>query len=203
MARYTGPRVRISRRFGIPIFGDSKYLERRNYPPGVHGPKAARRKLTDYALGLMEKQKLRYYYGLQERQFRRVYEQALRRRGVTGETMLQILEMRLDNVVYRLGFAPTRPAARQMVTHGHIRVNGRKVTIPSYAVKVGDVIEPKDSDVSRQLVNRGLESSTGRPVPDWVSVNRDALRGVVMRVPTRDEIQPIANEQAVVEFYSR
>jgi len=203
MARYTGPRVRISRRFGIPIFGDSKYLERRNYPPGVHGPKAARRKLTDYALGLMEKQKLRYYYGLQERQFRRVYEQALRRRGVTGETMLQILEMRLDNVVYRLGFAPTRPAARQMVTHGHIRVNGRKVTIPSYAVKVGDVIEPKDSDVSRQLVNRGLESSTSRPVPDWVSVNRDALRGVVMRVPTRDEIQPIANEQAVVEFYSR
>jgi len=203
MARYTGPRVRISRRFGIPIFGDSKYLERRNYPPGVHGPKAARRKLTDYALGLMEKQKLRYYYGLQERQFRRVYEQALRRRGVTGETMLQILEMRLDNVVYRLGFAPTRPAARQMVTHGHIRVNGRKVTIPSYAVKVGDVIEPKDSDVSRQLVNRGLESSTGRPVPDWVSVNRDSLRGVVMRVPTRDEIQPIANEQAVVEFYSR
>lgn len=202
MARYTGPRVRISRRFGIPIFGDSKYLERRNYPPGVHGPKA-RRKLTDYALGLMEKQKLRYYYGLQERQFRRVYEQALRRRGVTGETMLQILEMRLDNVVYRLGFAPTRPAARQMVTHGHIRVNGRKVNIPSYAVKVNDVIEPKDSDVSRQLVVRGLESSTGRPVPDWLSVNRDALRGVVMRVPTRDEIQPIANEQAVVEFYSR
>jgi small subunit ribosomal protein S4 len=202
MARYTGPRVRVSRRFGVPIFGDSKYLERRNYPPGVHGPKA-RRKLTDYALGLMEKQKLRYYYGLQERQFKRVYEQALRRRGVTGETMLQILEMRLDNVVYRLGFAATRPAARQMVTHGHIRVNGRKVNIPSYAVKVNDVIEPRDSDVSRQLVSRGLESSTSRPVPDWLSVNRDALRGVVMRVPTRDEIQPIANEQAVVEFYSR
>jgi len=202
MARYTGPRVRVSRRFGVPIFGDSKYLERRNYPPGVHGPKA-RRKLTDYALGLMEKQKLRYYYGLQERQFKRVYEQALRRRGVTGETMLQILEMRLDNVVYRLGFAATRPAARQMVTHGHIRVNGRKFNIPSYAVKVNDVIEPRDSDVSRQLVSRGLESSTSRPVPDWLSVNRDALRGVVMRVPTRDEIQPIANEQAVVEFYSR
>jgi len=202
MARYTGPRVRVSRRFGVPIFGDSKYLERRNYPPGVHGPKA-RRKLTDYALGLMEKQKLRYYYGLQERQFKRVYEQALRRRGVTGETMLQILEMRLDNVVYRLGFAATRPAARQMVTHGHIRVNGRKFNIPSYAVKVNDVIEPRDSDVSRQLVSRGLESSTSRPVPDWLSLNRDALRGVVMRVPTRDEIQPIANEQAVVEFYSR
>jgi len=202
MARYTGPRVRVSRRFGVPIFGDSKYLERRNYPPGVHGPKA-RRKLTDYALGLMEKQKLRYYYGLQERQFKRVYEQALRRRGVTGETMLQILEMRLDNVVYRLGFAATRPAARQMVTHGHIRVNGQKVNIPSYAVKVNDVIEPRDSDVSRQLVSRGLESSTSRPVPDWLSLNRDALRGVVMRVPTRDEIQPIANEQAVVEFYSR
>src|SRR5882762_10880319 len=116
MARYTGPRLRISRRFGVPIFGPSKYLERRNYGPGVHGPKS-RRKHTDYALGLIEKQKLRYYYGLQERQFRGIYERALRRRGVTGETMLQILDTRLDSVVCNLGFAVTRPIARQMVTH--------------------------------------------------------------------------------------
>src|SRR5512136_2334018 len=140
MARYTGPRIRIGRRFGLPIFGPSKYLERRQYPPGVHGPKM-RRKHTDYGLGLIEKQKLRYYYGLLERQFRRVYEQALRRRGVTGEQMLQILETRLDNVVFQLGLANTRPQARQMVAHGHIKVNGRKVSIPSFALKVNDAIE--------------------------------------------------------------
>src|SRR6476469_5890897 len=150
MARYTGPRVRISRKFGIAIFGPTKYLERRNYGPGVHGPKS-RRKLTDYALGLIEKQKLRYYYGLQERQFRGVYERALRQRGVTGETMLQILETRLDNVVFQLGFATTRAAARQRVWHGHVTVNGRKVSISSYACKVNDVIEVKNTSVSRQM----------------------------------------------------
>jgi small subunit ribosomal protein S4 len=202
MARYTGPRVRISRRFGTPIFGPSKYLERRNYPPGVHGPKS-RRKHTDYALGLIEKQKFRYYYGLLERQFRGVYERALKRRGVTGEQMLQILETRLDNVVFHLGFSNTRSGARQMVSHGHVKVNGRKVTIPSYALKVNDTIEVKESNVSRQLATRSLELSTSRAVPDWLSLNKDAFKGVVMRIPTRDEIQPIANEQAVVEFYSR
>ena len=202
MARYTGPRVRISRRFGVPIFGPTKYLERRNYGPGMHGPKS-RRKHTDYALGLIEKQKLRYYYGLLERQFRGVYERALKRRGVTGEQMLQILETRLDNVVYHLGFQNIRAAARQMVCHGHIRVNGRKVDIPSYALKVNDTIEVKENNVSRQLATRGLEISTSRMVPEWLSLNKEAFKGVVMRIPTRDEIQPIANEQAVVEFYSR
>jgi small subunit ribosomal protein S4 len=202
MARYTGPRTRISRRFGVPIFGPSKYLERRNYGPGVHGPKS-RRKNTDYALGLIEKQKLRYYYGLMERQFRGVYEQALRKRGVTGETMLQMLESRLDNVVFHLGFSTSRSGARQMVTHGHIKVNGRKVNIPSYSVKVNDVVEVKDSNVSRQMASRGMEGSTSRVIPDWVSLNKEAFKGVVMRLPRRDEIQPIANEQAVVEFYSR
>jgi len=202
MARYTGPRVRVSRKFGIPIFGPTKYLERRNYGPGVHGPKS-RRKLTDYALGLMEKQKLRYFYGLQERQFRGVYERALRRRGVTGEQMLQILETRLDNVVYHLGFANTRAAARQMVNHGHVKVNARKVAIPSFALKVGDVIETRDSNISRQMASKSLEMSTSRVVPDWLSLNKDGLRGTVMRIPTRNEIAPIANEQAVVEFYSR
>lgn len=202
MARYTGPRVRISRRFNQPIFGPTKYLERRSYPPGMHGPKS-RRKHTEYGLGLLEKQKFRYYYGLMERQFRNVYEKARRRRGVTGEQMLQILETRLDNIVYHLGFANTRPAARQLVSHGHVQVNGRKVSIPSFAVRVNDIILIKNHNVSRQLATKNLESATSRVVPDWLSLNKDEFKGVVMRVPTRDEIQPIANEQAVVEFYSR
>jgi small subunit ribosomal protein S4 len=202
MARYTGPRTRISRRFGVPIFGPSKYLERRNYGPGVHGPKS-RRKNTDYALGLIEKQKLRYYYGLMEKQFRGVYEKALKRRGITGETMLQILETRLDNVVFHLGFGNTRSAARQLVGHGHVKVNGKKVNISSYALKVNDVVEVKDSNVSRQLATKSLEISTSRVIPDWLSLDKNTFKGTVMRVPTRDEIQPIANEQAVVEFYSR
>ncbi|NOS72819.1 MAG: 30S ribosomal protein S4 [Verrucomicrobia bacterium] len=202
MARYKGPRVRISRRFGIPIFGPSKYLERRNYPPGVHGPKS-RRKLTDYGMGLVEKQKLRYYYGLMEKQFRGVYEKALKRRGVTGEQMLQILETRLDNVVFHLGFGTTRAAARQMVNHGHVTVNGRKASIPSFALKVNDIIVVKDNTVSRQMATKALELSTSRSVPDWLSLSKDEFKGTVMRIPTRDEINPIANEQAVVEFYSR
>ena len=202
MARYTGPRTRLSRRFGIPLFGPDKYLERRNYGPGVHGPKS-RRKHTDYGLGLIEKQKLRYFYGLMERQFRGVYERALKRRGVTGEQMLQILETRLDNVVYHLGFAITRAAARQMVSHGHLKVNGRKVNVPSFALKVNDVIEVRESNVSRQLATKNLELSTSKVVPDWLSLNKEAFKGSVVRIPTREDIHPIANEQAVVEFYSR
>ena len=202
MARYTGPRVRISRRFGIPIFGPTKYLERRNYGPGVHGPKS-RRKTTEYGEGLIEKQKLRYYYGLMEKQFRGVYERAKNRRGITGETMLQILETRLDNVVFQLGFGNTRAAARQMVNHGHITVNGRKAAIASHALKVNDVIVVKNHNVSRQLATKNLEVSASRAVPDWLSLNKEDFKGVIMRIPTRAEIQPIANEQAVVEFYSR
>jgi small subunit ribosomal protein S4 len=202
MARYTGPRVRISRRFGIPIFGPTKYLERRNYGPGVHGPKS-RRKTTDYGLGLIEKQKMRYYYGLMEKQFRGVYEKAKNRRGVTGETMLQILETRLDNVVFHLGFGNSRAAARQFVNHGHILVNGRKAAIASYALKVNDIISVKDHKVSKQLATKNLEVSASRAVPDWLSLDKDNLKGTIMRIPTRDEIQPIANEQAIVEFYSR
>ena len=202
MARYTGPRVRISRRFGVPIFGPSKYLDRKNYPPGVHGPKM-RRKHTDYGLGLIEKQKLRYYYGLMERQFRGVYERALKKRGVTGETMLQILETRLDSVAFSLGFGSTRAAARQLISHGHVKVNGRKVNIPSFALKVNDVVEIKDSNVSRQNATKNMEISTSRAVPEWLLLNKEAFKGTVLRIPSRDEIQPIANEQAVVEFYSR
>jgi small subunit ribosomal protein S4 len=168
----------------------------------MHGPKS-RRKHTDYALGLIEKQKLRYYYGLLERQFRGVYERALRRRGVTGEQMLQILETRLDNVVYHLGFANTRAAARQMVAHGHVRVNGRKVDVPSCGLKVNDLVEVKNTNVSRQLATKNLETATSRMVPEWLTLNKEEFKGTVMRIPTRDEINPIANEQAVVEFYSR
>jgi small subunit ribosomal protein S4 len=203
MARYRGPRVRISRRFGQPIFGASKYLERRGYPPGVHGPKKSRRKQSDYGIGLAEKQKLRYQYGLMERQFRRMFEIARKKRGVTGETLLQLLETRLDNVVFRIGLATTRPAARQLVGHGHIRVNGRKVSAPSFNVKPGDVIEVRATAVTQQLVNKSLESAQIRPLPAWITFNRDAVRAQIQRMPTRDDIQPIVNEQLIVEFYSR
>ena len=163
MARYTGPKTRISRRFGIPIFGPDKYLERRNYSPGMHGPKS-RRKLTDYALRLAEKQKFRYFYGLLEKQFRAVYEKARRQRGVTGEAMLQILETRLDNLVYQLGFASSRPAARQMVGHGHLMVNGQRVNVPSYAVQVNDTIEVRSAGSSKQLATKNLESKDRKSV---------------------------------------
>jgi small subunit ribosomal protein S4 len=151
----------------------------------------------------MEKQKFRYFYGLQEKQFRAIYETARRRKGVTGENMLQILETRLDNLVYQLGFAPSRPAARQMVGHGHVQVNGRKVDISSYAVQINDVIEVRNSSVSRQLANKNLELSTSRRVPEWLHLDKDFFKGVLMRLPSRDEIQPIGNEQTVIEFYSR
>lgn len=202
MARYTGPKTRISRRFGMPIFGPSKSLDRRNYAPGAHGSKS-RRKKTDYALRLAEKQKFRYYYGLQERQFRAVYEKARRQRGVTGETMLQILETRLDNLVYRLGLAPSRLAARQMVVHGHLLIKGNRVDIPSYAVQVNDTIEVREASVSKQLAVKNIESSTSRSVPEWLNLDKVLLKGVLLRMPTRDEIQPIGDEQVVVEFYSR
>ena len=203
MARYTGPRVRISRRFGVPIFGPTKYLERRNYGPGVHGPKS-RRKHTDYGLGLIEKQKLRYYYGLMERQFRGVYERALRRRGVTGEQMLQILETRLDNVAYQLGFASTRAAARQLISHGHVKVNGRRVNIASYQVRVGDLVEIKES--SRQLVVV-IEAAAlaERDVPDYIEVDHAKGTAKLTRVPGLSEgPYPTHMEpNLVIEFYSR
>src|SRR5262245_5048028 len=140
MARYTGPKTKISRRYGVALYGPSKSLERKNYPPGMHGPKGSRRKQSDYATALAEKQKLRFQYGLMERQFRRYFESALRKRGVTGETLLQMLETRLDNVVYRLGFANSRNAARQMVSHGHVTVNNRKVNVSSFNLRSGDVV---------------------------------------------------------------
>ncbi|HEV3210680.1 MAG TPA: 30S ribosomal protein S4 [Chthoniobacterales bacterium] len=203
MARYTGPKSRISRRYGVALFGPSKSLERKNYPPGMHGPKGSRRKQSDYATALAEKQKLRYQYGLMERQFRRYFETALRKRGVTGETLLQMLETRLDNIVYRLGFANSRSSARQLVAHGHVTVNNHKVNIPSYNVKAGDIVVIKDKPGSRRLVTRNLELTQIQPVPDWLVVDKDQFQGKVMRIPSREEIAPIVNEQLVVELYSR
>lgn len=202
MARYTGPSTRLSRRFNTPLFGATKAFERRPYPPGQHGPKL-RRKLSEYAVGLNEKQKLRYTYGLLERQFRRLFETAKRERGVTGERFLQLLETRLDSVVYLLGFAKSRAAARQLVGHGHIRVNGHKVDISSYSVQVGDEIEVRASAASRQLVTKNLEESRARAVPGWLTLNAESFKAVANRLPTREEMVPEINEQLIVEFYSR
>ncbi len=203
MARYRGPKQRISRRYGVPIFGPSKALERRNYGPGQHGLRKGRRKKSEYALALAEKQKLRYQYGVLEKQFRRYYEEAARRRGITGETLLQMLETRLDNVLYRMGFASTRRAARQFVGHGHVLVNGRRVDIPSFRVKAGDKIVVSDSQKSQLLAQRFTDASQARPIPDWLVVDRDKLNGQVMREPTREEVDPMVNLQLVVELYSR
>ncbi|MGA8658533.1 MAG: 30S ribosomal protein S4 [Chthoniobacterales bacterium] len=203
MARYTGPKSKISRRYGVALFGPSKALERKNYPPGMHGPKGARRKQSEYASALAEKQKLRFQYGLMERQFRRYFETALRKRGVTGETLLQMLETRLDNVVYRLGFANSRSAARQMVSHGHVLVNNRNVNVSSYNLKEGDVVTIKDRPTSRRLATRNLELTQIQPIPDWLVADKDQFQGKVTRIPTREEIAPIVNEQLVVELYSR
>jgi len=202
MARYTGPREKINRRFLVPLFGSSKTLERKNYPPGMHGPKM-RRKMSEYGVALAEKQKLRFQYGLLERQFRRYFHRALKTRGITGVMLLQLLETRVDNIAFRLGFARTRAAARQLCTHGHIRVNGRKETVPSRNLRAGDAIEVRDNPITRQLVGKNLESNTGRSVPDWLTLNAEGMKGQVMRIPTREEIAPIVNEQLIVEFYSR
>ena len=203
MARYTGPREKIARRFGVPLFGPSKALELRNFPPGQHGVRNARRKVSDYGVAVAEKQKLRYQYGLMEKQFRRFFAEAQRRKGVTGETLLQMLELRLDNVAYRMGFANTRFASRQLVGHGHLTVNGKRVNIPSFQCKPGDVVAAKPSVKSQQLIGRFLEMTAGVPASDWMTVDRDKMSGTVNRVPVREEINPIANEQLVVELYSR
>jgi len=202
MARYIGPTTRISRRFAQPLFGATKAYEKRPYPPGQHGPKL-RRKVSEYAVGLNEKQKLRYIYGLLERQFRRVFENAKRERGVTGERFLQLLETRLDSVVYLLGFSKSRAAARQFVNHGHIRVNGHKVDIASYNVQPGDEIEVRNATGSRQLATRNLEENRSRNVPGWLTINAEAFKATVNRLPTREEMEPGINEQLIVEFYSR
>jgi small subunit ribosomal protein S4 len=203
MARYIGPKQKISRRFGVPIFGTSRSLEKRNYPPGQHGLRAGRRKKSEYAVALAEKQKLRYQYGVLEKQFRKYFAEASRRRGVTGEILLQLLEGRLDNVIFRLGLANTRSAARQLVGHGHILVNGTRVDIPSYSCKAGETITVKEGAKSQQLGLRALDLTQAIVVPDWLVIDREKMVGKVMREPTREEIDPLVNEQLIVELYSR
>lgn len=203
MARYTGPKTKVSRRYGVLISGSPKAFENKNYPPGQHGPKGSRRKQSDYALALAEKQKLRHQYGVLERQFRRYFQIASTRRGVTGEILLQLLESRLDNVVQKMGFSKTLRGARQMVAHGHIRVNGRKATSASMNLKAGDVVAVKPSEKSKRLGARGVELTQIATTPEWLLVDKENLTGNVVRIPSREEIKPIVNEQLVVELYSR
>tara|TARA_A100001015_G_scaffold264567_1_gene312313 strand:+ start:1030 stop:1638 length:609 start_codon:yes stop_codon:yes gene_type:complete len=202
MARYTGPTTRINRRFGQAIFAPTKAFERKPHPPGQHGPRL-RRKLSDYAIGLNEKQKLRFMYGMTEKQFRLTFEKAKNQRGVTGEIFLQMLESRLDSVVYRLGFAKSRSAARQFVGHGHVIVNGKKTDIASFSVMQGDEIEVRERSSSRQLATRGMEESTARTVPEWLSLNADSLKATVNRLPSNEETEASINVQLIVEYYSR
>ena len=202
MARYTGPKDKLSRREGYNLFGStSRSLERRlNVPPGVHGQKR-RRKESEYGIQLREKQKVKRIYGVLERQFRRFFDMAGRQRGATGEVLLQLLERRLDNAVYRLGFARTRPMARQLVNHGHVVVNGAKVDIPSYIVKPGDAVQMKTKSTDIVGVQEAV-ADRGQNLPGWLSRD-DALVGRVLRLPERAEVEPGISEQLIVEFYSR
>ena len=203
MARYTGPKDKISRRFGVALFGPSKALERRAFPPGQHGVRAGRRKKSDYAVALGEKQKLRFQYGVLEKQFRLYFAEAARRRGITGDILVQLLELRLDNVCYRLGLGNTRSAARQMVNHGHVQVNGKRVDVPSYQCKPGDVITVQDKPSSQQLGLRYMDLTQAVPLKDWLALDRAKMEGSVTRVPEPDDFDHQCNVQLVVELYSR
>lgn len=203
MARYTGPTDKIARRFSAPIFGPTKALERRNFPPGQHGLRAGRKKKSEYSVALGEKQKLKFQYGVLEKQFRGYYHEASRQRGITGEIMLKLLETRLDNVCFRLGFGNTRAAARQFVNHGHILVNGKKCDIPSYQCKPGDEISIASKASTEQLALRLLDLTQSIPLVDWLAFDREAKKGTVSRLPERSEIDPLVNEQLIVELYSR
>lgn len=206
MGRYIGPTCRLCRREGMKLYlkGDKCYTDkcpvvRRGYAPGQHGQE--KKKLTNYGMQLREKQKLKRYYGVLERQFVRYYEEAERMKGITGENLLQLLERRLDNVVYRLGFAASRPQARQLVSHGHIEVNGKKVDIPSFLVKPGDVISVREKSRSMELIKNNLEVS--RNVPDWLELNKDAFEGRVVSLPRREHIDLPIQEHLIVELYSK
>lgn len=199
MSRYTGPRWKISRRLGISLSGTGKEL-RRPYPPGQHGP-GQRKKLSEYGLQLQEKQKLRHMYGLSEKQFANLFDEAVKMKGVAGENFMILLESRLDNLVYRLGFARTRAAARQLVNHGHITLNGKKVDIPSYRVKPGDVIGLREKSRNLVVVKDALENRAY--LPAYLSFNENTLEGTFTRLPERSELPAEIQEQLIVEFYSR
>lgn len=201
MARYTGPKSKIARRFKEPIFGPDKALERRNYGPGQHGPNKRRGKQSEYAVQLGEKQKAKYTYGILERQFANLFDKASRMKGITGENLLQLCEARLDNTVFRLGIAPTRRAARQLVGHKHITVNGNVVNIPSYSVKIGDVIGVREKSKSLEAITDSLATSPKNF--DWLEWNPGQLEGKVVAVPNREMIPENIKEQLIVELYSK
>ena len=201
MARYTGPKTKIARKFGEPIYGPDKYLEKRNYPPGMHGLNKRRKKVSEYGTQLQEKQKAKYTYGVLERQFHKTFELARRKEGVTGLILIQLLESRLDNVVYRLGIAPTRNAARQLVSHRHITVNGQTLGIPSYLVKVGDIVGVREKSKSLEVITNSLEGHTNRF--SWREWDGEKMCGKFMNYPVREEIPENINEQLIVELYSK
>ncbi|MEM6523911.1 MAG: 30S ribosomal protein S4 [Bacteroidota bacterium] len=201
MARYRGPKTKIARRFNEPIFGASKALQKKSYPPGQHG-RNRRRKQSEYAIQLGEKQKAKYTYGVLERQFANLFDRASRKSGITGEILLQLLESRLDNVIFRLGVAPTRRAARQLVLHKHITVNGNIVNIPSFNVRVGDIVSVRERSKSLEVVTDSLSSNAQSRFP-WLEWDGAELSGKVVALPQRDEIPENINEQLIVELYSK
>lgn len=203
MARYTGPKTKKSRAFGESIYGYSKAFEKRKYPPGQHGPSRRRKQKSDYALQLMEKQKAKYTYGVLERQFRNLFDKASSKSGVTGEVLLQYLEARLDNTVFRMGIAPTRRAARQLVAHRHICVNGIITNIPSYQLRPGDIIRVKGKSQNMQVVQESVSNKSEIHKFTWLEFNPDKMQGVFLEHPQRDSIPEKLNEQLIVELYSK
>jgi small subunit ribosomal protein S4 len=201
MARYTGPKVRISRRFNEPIMGDNKALQKKNYAPGMHG-KGKKRKQSEYAIQLAEKQKAKYIYGVLERQFAHTFDKATRRKGVTGEVLLQMLEARLDNAVFRLGIAPTRRAARQLVSHKHILVNGDVVNIPSFSLKPGDMVEVREKSKSLEAITNSLSTQSAKRY-NWLEWDGHEMVGKFISLPPREDIPENINEQLIVELYSK
>lgn len=201
MARYTGPKAKISRKFGEPILGPSKALQKKNYGPGMHG-RGRKRKQSEYALQLMEKQKVKYIYGILERQFRQLFHRAAIKDGITGENLLKLCEARLDNTVYRLGIAPTRRAARQLVSHKHIVVDGEVVNIPSYSLKPGQIVSVREKSKSLEAVTESLSARNAKRY-NWVEWDSQELSGKFISYPDRDQIPENVNEQLIVELYSK
>ncbi len=201
MARYTGPQTKIARKFGEAIFGDDKAFEKRSYPPGQHGLAKKRGKKSEYAIQLMEKQKAKYTYGILEKQFRGLFEKASAARGVTGEVLIQLCESRLDNVVYRMGIASSRRAARQIVSHRHITVNGEVVNIPSYHLKPGDKVAVREKSKSLESIERSLANSS--QVYEWITWNNDLKEGTFVSVPARLQVPENIKEQLIVELYNK
>lgn len=201
MARYTGPKTKIARKFGEPIYGSDKYYEKRNFPPGQHGAAKKRKKVSEYGMQLNEKQKAKYTYGILERQFRNLFDKASKKKGITGVILLQLIESRLDNVVYRLGIAPTRDAARQLVSHRHITVNGRVMNIPSAMLKPGDIVAVREKSKSLEVITNAVEGHSN--TFSWLEWDSATLTGKFMNYPNREDIPETINEQLIVELYSK